>query len=900
MLALCLYAIRRPKRILAVALAVTLAAAPGLTRLRIRTDGHALVPTNDERIDVDREIRTEFGVEDPIVVLVRTEHPSGIYNLDTLALIQALTDEIAALPGVNPAMISSLATNRGHRVYPGTLTPRPFLDPPPRNEADLARIREDVRVIGLYTGVIVSDDDRAGAVLLGMPHGVDRLDFLRLLSDLVAKHRNTADRIDVIGAPVAESLLGTHILEDLGVPAWILGHDTGDFTQDGSSPSYGTISRHVGLVPVAMLVMMLVFMVSFRSPVAAVLPMIQVGACLVFVFGLMGLFDVPIYLTIAVMPVILTVVGVADEIHVFHRYREAVRSDPTQPHTQALATTMREMWVPVVKTSLTTAIGFCSFALSPIAAVRAFGIFTAVGVIFCMMWSLAVIPAHLALIPPGWLGTKRRVRPLPEPHASACAATSWGAAWAKRVLRQRWIAMLLVGAVVGIAPLGVRRLIVQDSWIDGFSPTSAFRIATEYFNEHFLGAHILVVCVDAGDFEITGQIESAAVGHHEIRMPREAGVDPSTLPSSVLELSLAPLPQERDSRDDGVWNGWIDEVTTEDGEWVVTFRRPVGSPVWALKTQEASEVHYRITPRPLARPDVLERLADFERFLAAQQAHAVGGVHGPATYLATTHFISGALNEARRRIPERIKKVRSEWANHRRVRGEAWHRRTVDDHYARGLINVYMKDANFVETGHLIQKIRDYEREKLSPFGIRVSLAGDIAVSQTLISGIVTTQVRSLLGSLVGILLVSVLLGGSIRWGVFCVLPVAAAVLVNFAAMGFFGVPLGVATSMFSGMTLGIGVDYAIHVMERYRLAQRRGADNQAAIIDAVSASGPANIIDGLGVALGFGVVMLSQVPANARLGGLIVLSIATCLLMTLVLLPALLSIWPMKPPRTD
>jgi len=161
----------------------------------------------------------------------------------------------------------------------------------------------------------------------------------------------------------------------------------------------------------------------------------------------------------------------------------------------------------------------------------------------------------------------------------------------------------------------------------------------------------------------------------------------------------------------------------------------------------------------------------------------------------------------------------------------------------------------------------------------------------------VTTQVRSLLGSLVGILIVSVLLGGSIRWGVFCVLPVAAAVLVNFAAMGFFGVPLGVATSMFSGMTLGIGVDYAIHVMQRYRLAQRRGADNQAAIIDAVSASGPANIIDGLGVALGFGVVMLSQVPANARLGGLIVLSIATCLLMTLVLLPALLSIWPIKPP---
>jgi hypothetical protein len=897
---------------LALALALTLAAAPGLTRLRIRTDGHALVPTHDERIDTDRAIRIEFGVEDPVVVMVRpganarpranaheranarAEDSFGIYNLDTLALIQTLTNELATLPGVNPAMISSLATDRGHRVYPGTLTPRPFLDPPPRSDADLARISDDVRAIRLFTGVLVSDDERAGAIFVGMPHGVDRLDFLRRLGDLVARHRDATDRIDVIGAPVAESLLGTHILEDLGAGEWMLGHGSAVFVEDApdarSGPSAvlrGAIGRYVGLVPVAMLVMMLVFMVCFRSAIAAALPMIEVGACLVFVFGLMGLFDVPIYLTIAVMPVILTAVGVADEVHVFHRYFKEIRTDPTRSHVEALRETMREMWVPVVKTSVTTAIGFCSFALSPIAAVRAFGVFTAVGVVFCMMWTLAVIPALLAMIPPAWVRSKRTVRPHPEPPAFARAVVS---------RPSRWIALLLAAAVLGLAPLGVRRLVVQDSWIDGFSPDSAFRTATEYFNEHFLGAHILAVCVDAGDFELAGRIASSAVGHHEIRIRPEPDVDPSALSGSVLELSLAAFSQDRDSSNNGTWTCWIDKVTVDDGEWVVTFLRPGGSPVWALETQDAAEVYFRVSPRPLARPEVLERVAAFERFLGKQKAHAVGGVHGPATYLATTHFISGALNEARRRIPERIPKVRDEWANHRRVRGEGWHRRTVNDHFSRGLINVYMKDANFIETGRLIEKIREYERETLSPHGMHVTLAGDVAVSQTLISGIVTTQVRSVLGSLAGILVVSALLGGSIRWGVYCVLPVTAAVLVNFAAMGWLGVPLGVATSMFSGMTLGIGVDYAIHVMERYRLAQRRGADNRDAVVDAVQASGQANVIDGLGVALGFGVVTLSQVPANARLGGLIVLSIATCLLLTLVLLPALLSIWPINP----
>jgi hypothetical protein len=114
-------------------------------------------------------------------------------------------------------------------------------------------------------------------------------------------------------------------------------------------------------------------------------------------------------------------------------------------------------------------------------------------------------------------------------------------------------------------------------------------------------------------------------------------------------------------------------------------------------------------------------------------------------------------------------------------------------------------------------------------------------------------------------------------------------VLINFAVMGCVSMPLGVATSMFAGMTLGIGVDYAIHLLERYRLSLSRGLDLEAALIDAVRATGPAIFIDALGVALGFGVLTLSQVPANARLGGLVVLSIINCFAATLLLLPAVL-----------
>ena len=59
--------------------------------------------------------------------------------------------------------------------------------------------------------------------------------------------------------------------------------------------------------------------------------------------------------------------------------------------------------------------------------------------------------------------------------------------------------------------------------------------------------------------------------------------------------------------------------------------------------------------------------------------------------------------------------------------------------------------------------------------------------------------------------------------------------------------------------------------------------------------TGPPALINTLAISLGFGVLMLSQVPANARLGLLVVVGLVNCLVMSLLLLPVLLHWWPLK-----
>jgi predicted RND superfamily exporter protein len=97
---------------------------------------------------------------------------------------------------------------------------------------------------------------------------------------------------------------------------------------------------------------------------------------------------VPVYLTVAILPVILVAVGVADELHVFTCFLRRRHAAGAAPQDAVVRATMDEMAAPVVTTSLTTAVGFLSFVLSPIGPVRVFGLFMAVGVLFCMLWSL--------------------------------------------------------------------------------------------------------------------------------------------------------------------------------------------------------------------------------------------------------------------------------------------------------------------------------------------------------------------------------------------------------------------------------------------------------------------------------------------------------------------------------
>ena len=885
--ALARYSIQHPKRVIGIAVALTLAVAPGAVRLKLRTDGHALVNENAPEVRYDRWIREQFGIEDPVVVLIQSPHPGGIYNAETLQLVRELTDEFAKLDGINSNKVVSLATQRGFRTRPGTLIYEPLLETPRKTKAQLDELRDDLRRIELYTGTVVSFDGKSTAILIGAPARIDRTALYRQVREVISRVSNVTEQISVTGPPVAEALLGTHILEDLGVPASFLGASTRTPEAALKFPTSlyelrRFIARHIGLLPIALIVMALVFQFSFRRIVATLLPMAEVGACLAFTFGLMGFLHVPVYLTIAVMPVLLTAMAITDEIHIYSRFFALLHEHPGRSQAELVQLTMDEMVCPVVNASLTTAIGFISFAFSPLPPVQAFGIFTAIGLLFCLFWTLMVLPALLTLTPAKWMRTRR---PSLSAEFSSGAAARFGL-WA---VRQRWWIVGAVAVLIGLTPFGLKRLVIQDSWIDGFEPDSEFSRATRLVNEQFHGMHLLSVSIDASDV-LSGMLPVTNVAYAKFSFPTNIAAQPKSWVGRWLYIMAGGAS----------WRSTIESVTRSGEKLVVvTQQRDAENPVWR-GVAKVKDVRFEIVAQPHLQQPTLRAIGDLAAFIEQHRDCKVGKVLSAPDYVATTRFMVRPNEAGSRFVPTNSVEIKLMWDYYRIVRGPDALREVVDTNYAHSLLTIFLKEANFVDTAKLMNDIRSYERDHLAAKNIRLGFAGDVAVSQSLIRGIVTTQMQSLLGSLLGIYLVTALLGRSLRWGVYAVIPCALSVLINFAVMGWLNIPLGVATSMFAAMTLGNGVDFAIHVLEGFTAARGQGLPPDKAIAASLARTGPAVVINTLAIALGFGVLMLSQVPANARLGSLTILGILNCLLASLLLLPALLHWWPLAGTHTQ
>ena len=106
--------------------------------------------------------------------------------------------------------------------------------------------------------------------------------------------------------------------------------------------------------------------------------------------------------------------------------------------------------------------------------------------------------------------------------------------------------------------------------------------------------------------------------------------------------------------------------------------------------------------------------------------------------------------------------------------------------------------------------------------------------------------------------------------------------------MGFCGIPLGVSVSVFSSIILGIGIDYAIHLQNKFDVL-RNEMDLEDAFSGIFKTAGKAIVWNAVVVIAGFLTLIFSQIPPNQKLGLVCSLGIATSLFSSFLVVPVFL-----------
>ena len=211
----------------------------------------------------------------------------------------------------------------------------------------------------------------------------------------------------------------------------------------------------------------------------------------------------------------------------------------------------------------------------------------------------------------------------------------------------------------------------------------------------------------------------------------------------------------------------------------------------------------------------------------------------------------------------------------------------VDSEYLNLNLAVTISSNSTTEEEKLLQSIEDYAGRQF-PQGFSMTSSGMVPINVATSNEVVTSQIRSLSGSILAVFLMLALIFRSVTRGLMGMIPLVFTVLFNFGVMGFFDVHLDIGTALVSSIVIGIGVDYSIHYLSRMFHELGDGTELHDAISNTVRRSGKAITSNAVTVGFGFLALSVSEFLPLVTLSWMILLTLNISALATMILIPAL------------
>nr|NQU91283.1 RND family transporter [Bacteroidota bacterium] len=170
-----------------------------------------------------------------------------------------------------------------------------------------------------------------------------------------------------------------------------------------------------------------------------------------------------------------------------------------------------------------------------------------------------------------------------------------------------------------------------------------------------------------------------------------------------------------------------------------------------------------------------------------------------------------------------------------------------------------------------------------------IEITGMPFMEITMDRSLIKSQLGSITIAIVFVVIIVGLVLRSLSSGIYASIPIVAAITILFGVMGLTGITLNIATVLVASVALGIGIDYAIHIISHFNHIHRLTGNAGKAIEETIMISGKAIIINVISVSSGFLILIFSEMVPLQYFGILIALSMVGSSLGALTLLPVIL-----------
>jgi predicted RND superfamily exporter protein len=846
---------------------------------KLDASSDSLVLENDQDLRFYRAVRARYGSDDFLVVTLQPN--VDLFSKQSLDSIRSLRDELLALERVESVLsVLDVPLINSPRVTVSELQEQVRTLETKGMDIDLAR--KEFKESPLYSSLLSSLDEKTTALLVYLKHDEVQRNLQNQRDQIWEKQmtsRLSAEETSKLGNITAQirqqnSRLQAQLQSDIASVRTILEKykDKGEIHLGGvpmiASDMIDFIDSDIRIFGIGVAVFLIVLLtIAFKRLRWVLVPMLICGAAAILMVGFLGLVDWRVTVVSSNFISLLLIITLSLAVHLIVRHQELHAEDPERSQLWMLKETMRSKFAPSVYTSLTTMVAFASLIVSGIRPVIDFGWMMVVGVGLAFLVAFSIFPAALAPLKPG--------APVLRKHDATAAFTRSLANGIER-FGNPILAIYVLIVVLGV--VGIGKLSVENRFIDYFKESTEIYKGMVLIDQELGGTTPLDVVLEPKSGFLNPVTEGGGGGPVESLPEQEltpegdkAVFEPETVPDVVTEMQAIDGPSEKVDQvlgDPVPQEGEDDEFMDEefdldlDAEFENQSAGITGESYWfnMFQLEDVQEIH-----------DYLDSLPETGKVLS----------------LATTMSMMTMLNNdvpldnfslgvVYKRLPGEVKaQILDPYMS-------------KDGNQIRFGIRVIDSDKN-LQRDALLKKIKSALITKYNLEEGQVKLSGMLVLYNNVLQSLFRSQILTLSMVFLAIFLMFFMLFQHWKLAAIGVIPTVVAAGVILGLMGWLGIRLDIMTITIAAITIGIGVDNAIHYIHRFREEVERDGDYWGAVKRCHASVGRAIYYTSITVTLGFSIMALSNFIPSIYFGVLTGFAMLMALIGNLTLLPLLL-----------